>query len=433
MSVDLYPHQKEALDLTSKLNRVAYYYDMGLGKTFIGSEKLMDINNQINIVLCQKSKVNDWVDHFYNHYNGIAVIDLTNKKNYQEFIDNYYLTSMKVVAVINYELAWRRTELLKLKGITLMLDESSMIQNVKAKKTKFIMKLDADAVILLSGTPTSGKYENLWSQCHLLGWKISYDAFQTVYVNWKKIMVGGFPQKIVDKADPYKNVERLKSKMREHGAVFKKTEEVIDLPAQQFIEVKVKKNSNYSRFMKQSFVAFKNHDQELELIGDTTLTKKLYARQLCGAYSSDKLQAFKDLIESTNERLIVFYNFNNELEELVKVCSDCDKPISQVNGSVKDLTAYEAYDNSVTLVQYQAGAMGLNLQKSNRIIYYTPCERSELFEQSKKRIHRIGQEKPCYYYLMICEKTVEEQIYETLKKRKDYTDDLFKSYKGTDS
>jgi hypothetical protein len=66
--------------------------------------------------------VNDWVDHFYNHYNGIAVIDLTNKKNYQEFIDNYYLTSMKVVAVINYELAWRRTELLKLKGITLMLD-----------------------------------------------------------------------------------------------------------------------------------------------------------------------------------------------------------------------------------------------------------------------------------------------------------------------
>jgi SNF2 family DNA or RNA helicase len=267
----------------------------------------------------------------------------------------------------------------------------------------------------------------------LLGWKISYDAFQTVYVNWKKIMVGGFPQKIVDKADPYKNVERLKSKMREYGAVFKKTEEVIDLPAQQFIEVKVKKNSNYSKFMKQSFVAFKNHDQELELIGDTTLTKKLYARQLCGAYSSDKLQAFKDLIESTNERLIVFYNFNNELEELVKVCSDCDKPISQVNGSVKDLTAYEAYDNSVTLVQYQAGAMGLNLQKSNRIIYYTPCERSELFEQSKKRIHRIGQEKPCYYYLMICEKTVEEQIYETLKKRKDYTDDLFKSYKRTDS
>ena len=433
MSVDLYTHQKEALDLTSKLNRVAYYYDMGLGKTFIGSEKLMDINNQINIVLCQKSKVNDWVDHFYNHYNGIAVIDLTNKKNYQKFIDNYYLTSMKVVAVINYELAWRRKELLELSGITLMLDESSMIQNVKAKKTKFIMKLDTDAVILLSGTPTSGKYENLWSQCHLLGWKISYDAFQTVYVNWKTIMVGGFPQKIVDKADPYKNVDRLKAKMREHGAVFKKTEEVIDLPAQQFIEVKVKKNSNYSKFMKQSFVAFKNHDQELELIGDTTLTKKLYARQLCGAYSSDKLQAFKDLIESTNERLIVFYNFNNELEELVKVCSDCDKPISQVNGKVKDLTAYEAYDNSVTLVQYQAGAMGLNLQKSNRIIYYTPCERSELFEQSKKRIHRIGQEKPCYYYMMICEKTVEEQIYETLKKRKDYTDDLFKSYKGTDS
>ena len=72
--------------------------------------------------------------------------------------------------------------------------------------------------------------------------------------------------------------------------------------------------------------------------------------------------------------------------------------------------------------------MGLNLQKANKIIYFALTDRSELFEQSKKRIHRIGQEKTCFYYLMICPGTVEEDIFHTLELRKDYTDELFKKY-----
>ena len=105
-----------------------------------------------------------------------------------------------------------------------------------------------------------------------------------------------------------------------------------------------------------------------------------------------------------------------------------DSPVSIVNGSFKDLTAYEEADDSITFLQYQAGAMGLNLQKANKIIYFSMTDRSELFEQSKKRIHRIGQTKPCFYYQMICPGTVEEDILHTLEMRKDYTDELFKKY-----
>ena len=70
--------------------------------------------------------------------------------------------------------------------------------------------------------------------------------------------------------------------------------------------------------------------------------------------------------------------------------------------------------------------MGLNLQKSNKIIYFTLPLSSELFEQSKKRIHRIGQNEHCFYYVMTCRNSVEEQIRQTLEMRKDYTDELFK-------
>ena len=73
-------------------------------------------------------------------------------------------------------------------------------------------------------------------------------------------------------------------------------------------------------------------------------------------------------------------------------------------------------------------SMGLNLQESNRIVYFTLPLSSEQFEQSKKRIHRIGQKQTCFYYLLICQGSVEEQILQTLEQRKDYTDALFEEF-----
>jgi SNF2 family DNA or RNA helicase len=236
--------------------------------------------------------------------------------------------------------------------------------------------------------------------------------------------MGGFIHKIVDKDDPYKNVDRLKSKLREHGAVFMKTEECFELPEQTFIKQYVPTSREYVKFMKDCIITV----DDTELVGDTTLTKRLYARQLCGQYSQYKLDAFRELVESTQDRLIVFYNFNAELDALKVIAKSLDRPISEVNGHVKDLTAYDQEDNSITFIQYQAGAMGLNLQKANKIIYFTLTDKSELFEQSKKRIHRIGQEQPCFYYILMCRGSVEEGILQTLEMRKDFTDELFKEF-----
>ena len=145
---------------------------------------------------------------------------------------------------------------------------------------------------------------------------------------------------------------------------------------------------------------------------------------MAGLFNKNKLNAFKDLVDSTNDRLIVFYNFKEELNLLKENCSR--DHISYVNGDIKDLDAYENYEDSITFIQYQAGAMGLNLQKANKIIYFSPTESSELFEQSKKRIHRVGQDKHCFYYLLITKNSIEEKIYENLKQRRNYTNELFK-------
>lgn len=424
--MELYEHQKEALNTTKDFNRCAYYLDMGLGKTFIGSEKLKILNNKVNLIVCQKSKVNDWFQHFKDNYSdlGYTFLNLTNKLEYEYFIENFdRLDFPKLIGIINYDLVFRRKELLKLKHFTLMLDESSLIQNDKAKRSKFILKLDAENVILLSGTPSSGKYENLWTQIHLLGWNISKDLYNRQYINWERIDVGGVPIMVVNKKNPYKNVERLKEKLRQHGAVFKKTEECFDLPQQNFIHINVEPPDEYKKFKDTGIVTIDGD----ELVGNTTLTKILYSRQICSQYNQSKLNAFEDLLESTNDRLIVFYNFIEEKERLKQIISKHERSISEVNGQVKDLTNYEEIDNSVTLIQYQSGSMGLNLQKANKIVYFSLTPSSDLFEQSKKRIHRIGQEKACFYYLLLCKNTIEDKgMLPTLMMRKDFDDELFR-------
>ena len=381
---------------------------------------MIRFGNQVNLLICQKSKVQDWVDHFKEHYD-LFVYDLTKKGQIQVFLEDAHIGVN--VGVINYELAWRRKQLLQLHDFTMMLDESSLIQNTKAKQTKFVLKLKPSHVILLSGTPVGGKYENLWSQCHLLGWKITEALYSRQYVNWKKIEAGGMIHKVVDMDDPYKNTDRLKSKMREHGAVFLKTEEVIDLPDQVFTKVKVDSTKEYWEFWKDKIIEVEGS----ELVGDTSLTKLLYLRQLCSQYNPNKFSALQDLIQSTQDRLIIFYNFNDELWKLKKMCQELGRPTSEINGHTKDLTAYEQESNSITLCQYQSASKGLNLQKCNRIIYFSLPLSSEDFEQSKKRIHRIGQDHTCFYYILICRGTVEERILKTLEERKDYTDELFNS------
>lgn len=254
---NLYDFQKEVLKQSEKENRVAYYYDMGLGKTFIGSEKLKMLDASYNLVVCQKSKVADWIEHFTKYYN-YKIFDLTRENKNFNFSPNS-------INIINYELIFRRPYLVKLNkhDWTLLLDESSLIQNPTAKRTRYILKsLMPKNVILLSGSPVGGKYENLWSQLVLLGYNWTQKEFFEFYVKYYEMPQGRFTIKI---PNGYKNIEKLKTLMRFYNCYFKKTEEVIELPVQNFIDVNCKPNPKYKEFIKNK-LADVNGEM---IVGDT--------------------------------------------------------------------------------------------------------------------------------------------------------------------
>ena len=340
---------------------------------------MIELDERLTVIVCPKSVVDTWGNHIKTYYPEYRVFKYEIPK---EFLN-------RNVVIVNYDLIWRRAEFKELKDYTLILDESQFIKNSVATRTKFIMKLNFKNLILLSGTPTGGKYEELLTQCHLLGWNITKKAFWNMYIDYILIPINGFK---APKILGYKNVEHLKQRLREYGAVFMKTEEAIELPEQIDNVVKIENTKEYKQFEKDRIVTV-----DKLLVGDTSLTKLLYLRQLAGLYNKNKLQTLKDLIDSTEDRVIIFYNFN---EERLNISRIIDKPLSIICGDMKDLTHYETKDNSVTLVQYQAGATGVNLQKANKVIYYSLPLSSELFEQSKKRIHRIRTKKQLYVLLL---------------------------------
>lgn len=417
MCIKLYQHQKDVLQQTQQYNRCAYYLDMGLGKTYVGSFKATSYNKPI-LIVCPKSLISQWVEQFNNVHPNYKCYDLTKKKQLEQFMAS---EQDHKCGIINYESAWRKPELLKLKGFTLILDESQAISNPTSKQTKGVTKLKFDNLILLSGTPCSNaRYDKLYTQLKMLGLHMNKRSYEDRYCNFFDMEKAGVKFRVLSKSSPYKNVDELKSIMHDLGCVFMKTDEVLELPPQRFIDVSVPTNKYYKTFVKDGYVDCGN----VEYISSSPTSDMLYQRQLCN--SKEKIDMVKTLLESTEDRVIIFYNFNCELELLQQLVLKLKRPLSFVNGSQKNLNCYNKNDDSVTIVQYQSGSSGVNLQLSNKIIYYSPPVKSDFFEQSKKRIHRIGQDSRCTYWKLITKGSIEERIYNTLDLKRDYTDELFR-------
>lgn len=414
----LYNHQKKILDDLREKNKIALYLDMGLGKTVTSSMKAVSYQVPI-LVVCMKSLVSQWIYHFGEWHSDYQIYDLSKSKQLNTFLED---TNTLKVGIITYGLQWRRKELQKLKGFTLILDESQNICNPTSKQTKGIFKLKFDNLILASGTPCGGAYEKLYTQYKLLGGTLTKQQYESRYCNMFDMEVGGVRFKVLSKTNPYKNIDELKQWFRDNGAVFMKSEEVLSLPEQSFIDIKCDNTKYYREFVRDGYTEVDGND----LLNDTSLNDMLNRRYLAGVFNTNKQKALSEVFNSTDKKIIVFYNFTSELEK-IKLCLT-HRQLFIVNGDVRQQDDFKnCTEPCILAVQYQAGSTGLNLQFCDTIVYYSPPLQSNLYEQSKKRIHRIGQDKPCFYYRLITSKSIDEDIYRSLEEKQDYTEELFKN------
>lgn len=157
---------------------------------------------------------------------------------------------------------------------------------------------------------------------------------------------------------------------------------------------------------------------------ETTMGLCHYLRQLC--VTPKKLQWISDFIEGLGERCVIFYNYIEEgkqIAEVLKKVMPKDARIWNINGQAHEIpTAETMGKRDVVLAQWSSGSASLNLQFMNYWVSMTPCYSLTTSVQGRGRIRRIGQTKPQFFYYLKCKNSIEEDIYDCLKEKKDFSE-----------
>ena len=144
-------------------------------------------------------------------------------------------------------------------------------------------------------------------------------------------------------------------------------------------------------------------------------------RQVANSHPS-RVKAVSDLLEK-HPRLIVFYNFDYELEALrelaVSLADRSDTVVAEWNGHYHE--EIPESDSWLYLVQYIAGAEGWNCTTTNAVCFYSLTYSYKLWEQAHGRIDRLNTPfKDLYYYTLRSRSPIDWAIWRSLKSKKSF-------------
>lgn len=143
------------------------------------------------------------------------------------------------------------------------------------------------------------------------------------------------------------------------------------------------------------------------------------ARKLINSDVS-RLGALMQLMEK-HPRLIVFYNFNYELDALRSLLTTLNKTYSEWNGQKHE--PLPESDSWVYLVQYTAGAEGWNCITTDAICFYSLNYSYRITEQAKGRIDRLNTPYTnLYYYFFRSMSPMDNAIMKALSEKRDFNE-----------
>lgn len=445
----LFTFQKNALNNLRSKNKVLLALDMGLGKTFTGLNWIKEKNEDLPIlILCQKNKINDWEEETKNVLSNYEVFKAKNQKHFLELLKTN--KTANIVYILSYSMFSLFTKknprwwmFYFRKSCSLIFDESQGLRNRTSLISKYTYKLSiwSKYVLLLSGDPTPNGYKDLFMQMKVLN--LFIDGYNWYDFLNEYCLTVPIPGSSVLNIVGYKNIDFLMERLKPYS-YFLKTKDAIDLPDEWWVKEEGEVSKLYKQFRTDKIIKINN----TEIVSNGTLSEMTILRQISSGFvhniinneyyeiSRFKIDLLRDLLETnTKENIVIFYNFNYERKMMIELLEELGvNNILRIDGGKNDdLNNIKQNEQNIILVQYQSGARGIDgLQNySNRLIYYSPPLSGELFKQSIKRIHRIGQKNKCIYHTFVNSK-LEMLIYKTLQTYQDFTNEIFEKLKEDD-
>jgi len=444
-----FKHQRQSLTEGAKPHNFAYFMEMGTGKTKVAIDNaaylFQDKRIDYAFVIAPNSVYQNWkkeIDIHCPEETNIYIWKVSKDKTFKMDPNKLTFVLMNVEALSHASgKKWLQSKLQK-HGMRSMiiLDESTSIKNLKASRTKAIIKLGELARFkrILTGSPITKSPLDLFSQCAFLDKKLlgyeNFTVFKSKYAVMYSIERGGYSIQI---PKYYINLEELEFKLKNFSYRVRK-KDCLDLPekmyVQRYVDMPEEQQQAYDRLKITAMTVM----QDEEVSYNNKLTELLKLQQVTNGFvktnegniidfkSNAKLKELMAIIEETEDKCIIWANYVHNIEGIKNKLAETYGPDSVVSiygaDSVEDRNqAVEKFQNNdecrFLVGNPTVGGYGLTLTAAKYVIYFSNSYNLEVRQQSEDRAHRIGQKSQVTYIDIICRDTIDEMVLHNLENK----------------
>lgn len=403
------------------------------------------------LIVAPLSIVNVWQEELEKFaafpYNAVILEGTMHKK--QDALAHMTGEALQIV-IVNYESAWRmETGLIKFDADIIIADEGHKIKTHSTRQSKSLHKLGAKAKyrMLLTGTVITNKAIDIFSQYKFINPGIFGESFYVFRSRYFDMVGYGNHTPFLKKSMEQDLMDRL------HSIAFRITKaECLDLPETtdivRHIKLEASAEKIYRSLVNDSYAELSKG----EVTVTNVLTRLLRLSQLTGGFIGDdgsilnnvstaKLEALSDVIDEAinqDKKIVVIARFVAEIKAIEKLLQKKKLEYSLIMGGVKDREIQVSQfqnnpDVKVFIGQIATAGLGITLTAASTMVFYSMDYSMSNFEQTKARIHRVGQKENCTYIYLVAKGTVDEKVLKALRSKADLARILVDEYKRGDN
>lgn len=367
--------------------------DMGLGKT-IQTIALIDRSPlQRTLLFCPSTLCSMWEAQLKKFAPHINVFRFFEKNSLSKNI-----LQEKQVIICSYGISFRRPELQEFKYDRIVCDEAHIFRNQKSRTFTGIMKLQATAKLVLTGTPIQNKIGDIATLVKF---------------------ITGYQKKL--------DIDFLKLFVKDR-MLMRKIEDVgITLPPIDIVHVELNDQHSNGKIVKfTNNFPFSHHLESLIRRKQASIFPQTLTNDFRKAYelepfsvSNAKANHIVKKVTQSDDKCIIFTEFRDELKYIVTKIKELkptlnvasisgDVPIEQREQITKDTSI------NVLVIQINTAGVGLNLQHFSVVHFTNIPWNPSVTDQAIGRIKRIGQKNNMKVFIYSLKESIDSCISEVV-------------------